>query len=512
MNTEDIWTAYFEQDHDTVLRNGANAAEAIHIAALSLIELNRFDEGERLLTASLLVYPNAIWYANACVALLDKNQAHRARIFAVAGSDEFADSAPLLFNAGNVFTALDEFEKAKDCFQKSLALDPSNWETAMNLANTYRRLGDSIVAIRTYDLALALNTTDVPGQIRTRLNKAVTLSDMGYDDEALAIFEELTTQDQVTGAEMDFNKAVLYLKLGMFEKGWALYDRRWDCQVAAKDRAEFQKPILSSLNDARGRKILLCHEQGFGDSIQFSRYASLLKDAGIDFTIYTPQPLERLFRESFGVPVVSSREGLDYDFELPMLSCPKLFSTALETIPGAVPYLKVPDALVTQRQPARSGRLRIGIVWAGQAREAREMKIIDQRRSCDLTKFRDLLGLDADFFSLQFGDRENDIEKKLPYYLQPRIVLEPDFDFLDTAAVIKNLDMVITVDTAVAHLSAALGKPTWILSRLDGCWRWLKGRTDSPWYSPNVRLFHQKTRGDWSDVLCEIKEELLKLL
>ena len=512
MDTNKIWNEYFSGNHDEVIKCGSASAEIMHITALSLVAVKRYEEASTLFMASCLVNPCAAWYCNACIAFIDENQAETALTFALTGLKDFPEDANMNFNAGNVFTANGRHEDAKIAFLKSLAIDSHNWEAAMNLANTYRRLDDMSNAMIYYDIALNLNKDDNAGKIRTRLNKAVTLCDLGYDQQALMMFDELAKDGNIRSPEMDFNRATLKLKLGDYKDGWDLYRRRWECPIAIPDFAEFKKPFLENLNDGIGKKVLFCHEQGFGDSIQFVRYASIMKNMGIDITILCPSPLQRLF-ETLDIPVITSRENFEYDYECPMLNAPYLFKTDLSCIPNAIPYFNIPEELSNERAFKKDRKnLKVGIVWSGQARDNIEMKIIDNRRSIPFLDFIPFMNVDdVEFCNLQYGQKGHEfILYQFPAFPVP--VYENDFDFLDTAAIIKSLDLVITVDTSVAHLSAAVGTPTWILSRYDGCWRWLKDRNDSPWYPDVVRLFHQKERGNWHPVINEVREELIKLV
>jgi tetratricopeptide (TPR) repeat protein len=504
-----LWKEYFAGNHEAVMLAGATAAETMHITGLSLIAVGRYEEATTLLMASALVSPKPEWYSNACVAFLDAGEPKFALTFALTGIADFSQNADVCFNAGNIFTALGNHNDAIGALEKALQADPSHWEAAMNLANAKRRVGQLTEALTYYDMAAGLNHTDIAGKVRTKLNKAVTLSDLGEEAIALRMLEELSDGGFINSPEMDFNRATLKLKLGDYENGWELYKSRWSCSMAKPDVEKFQCPVLSTLQEGIGKHVLFCHEQGFGDSIQFVRYAPLLQKAGIKVTILVLEPLKRLF-ECFGLPVVTEREGLDYDFECPMLNAPALFGTTLETIPSNIPYITVPNDLIESRKLPDTGKLKIGIVWAGQSREALEMKLIDQRRSIDIQLFKDILEIDADFYSLQFGERADDF--KILSRNHPKKILSADFDFMDTASVIMNLDLVIAVDTSTAHLAATLGKPVWLLSRFDGCWRWLKDRTDSPWYFPNLRIFQQKTRLDWVPVLKDVEDALRSLI
>jgi tetratricopeptide (TPR) repeat protein len=512
MDTSVIWKDFFEGNHDAVLAAGATAVEAMHITGLSLCALGRFEEAHTLLLASVHAYPNPDWYANACVAFLEANQIDFALTYAHSGARDFTENANLQFNAGNVFTAKDNLAKALECFSIASQLDPNNWQYAINRANTFRRMGKLDTARDAYDECLTLAGDDVTQQATTRLNKSVTLSELGLDAEALLLFEGLRDQQIVDSPEMDFNISTLRLKLGDYKNGWSLYTRRWDCDMAKADLANFRKPILKDLKDAVGKRVLFCHEQGFGDSIQFCRYAPMFADHGIDVIIQVPAALYRLFQASFDVPVVVSRDDVEYDYECPMLNAPALFGTTIETIPSKIPYLKVPEELIRQRKLEDNGKLKIGIVWAGQSRNSREMRVVDNKRSIGVQGFLNIIHDNVDIYSLQFGERADDYINSLPEKYWPRLILEPNFDFLDTASVIMNLDLVIAVDTSTAHLAASLGKPVWLLSRFDGCWRWFKGRSDSPWYPPNLRIFNQRERLKWDSVMEEVSEALWTLI
>ena len=218
-NISEVWNHYFSGRHDAVITEGSAAAEIMHITGLSLISIGRFDEASTLLISSALVRPNPEWYANACVAFLDADRASYALTFALTGMSEFPDDANLCFNAGNVFTALGKHAEARDALERAVHADPTHWEAAMNLANTLRRVGELKAALTFYDLALSLNGDDVSGSIRTKLNKAVTLSDLGYDEAALNLFENLANDGIVTSPEMDFNRATLNLKMGNYPIG-----------------------------------------------------------------------------------------------------------------------------------------------------------------------------------------------------------------------------------------------------------------------------------------------------
>jgi hypothetical protein len=281
--------------------------------------------------------------------------------------------------------------------------------------------------------------------------------------------------------------------------------------MAVADKAQFQKPLITSLEQAKTAHVLVSHEQGFGDSLQFIRYLPQMVDASKQVTLLVPPTLHRLFAPiDPRVTIIADRsESAPFDLECPMLYMPFLFGTTLETIPGTIPYLTVPPELVaTHKLPHRAPhtKKRVGLVWAGQMRPNPDLAAVDRRRSLSYASFEPFMTVDSvDFVSLQLGESALQIESQgSDGVRRPHDVLNVGMDFLDSAAVISQLDLVITVDTAVAHLAAGIGVPTWVLSRFDSCWRWLKERDDSPWYPGVLRLFHQETRGDWTDCLSEV--------
>jgi hypothetical protein len=512
MSSSEVWQDYFAGKHDAVLEAGSESAEIMHITGLSLVSLGRFEEADTILIASSLVQPVAFRFSNACVAFLDANRPDLAKPHALTGLSHFPEDVDLLFNTGNVYNALGDIEQAKIHFEKAFSIDPTHWETALNLANVCRRTDELERALTLYRDHVLPNVDDMGGRIRATLNMGVTLTDLERDEEALAVFDDLAAQNIVDSPEMDFNRATLRLKLGDYKEGWSLYRRRWECDVSEVDRVKFLKPRLQSLEEGKGKRVLFCHEQGFGDAIQFIRFATLLSRAGLNIIIFTPKPLERLFA-MLGYPVVTERNPDDYDFECPLMDAPALLGTTLENpaplerIPDS-PYLAVPDEMLDQIHLPDNQKMKIGVVWAGQFRDNPEMAATDKKRSMDVRAFGDLFRRsDVDIYSLQFGDRADDFKAVIPEKFWPKQPLENASDWLDTAAVIMKLDLIITVDTAVAHLAGALGKPVWLLSRFAGCWRWIKGKTDTPWYR-SMFIFHQTTPGDWESVMRAVNQEL----
>ena len=512
-----IWDKYFSGNYQEVLSGATQALFAhhapdyIHIIGLALLGQKRIDDAIPLLRVALVLYPNApSWFSNSSIAALNAGAHEAALEFAEAGLKHH-DDAVLHFAFGNALMHLNRLEEAIQPFVRALQLNDKLHDARLNLGNVLRRLGRSEEALSLYTQVIIQD----PKNILALINRAGTLIELNMHDEAaMVLFRLMAIQDS---PEVQFMMSMLRLIDGDLKTGFDIYRSRFDCQMAAPDKAMFRKPMLNSLVDAKNAHILVSHEQGFGDSLQFIRYLPDMIKECKQVTLLVPQTLHRLFAPLAGnANIVTDRNQVpDYDYECPMLYMPYLFGTTLETIPGNLPYLQAPQELIVQHKlPHRSPHThkRVGLVWAGQMRPNPDLAAVDRRRSLSYSHFEPFLDVESlDFVSLQMGDPVAQIlEMGTKGKRRPHEVLNNGMDFLDTAAIIMQLDLVITVDTAVAHLAAGLGKPTWILSRFDTCWRWLKDRDDSPWYPGVVRLFRQETRGDWSDCLAEVKTALIK--
>jgi hypothetical protein len=266
----------------------------------------------------------------------------------------------------------------------------------------------------------------------------------------------------------------------------------------------------------KSKTILLHSEQGLGDTIQFCRYANLVKAQGATVILQVEAPLVRLLSTLKGADLVVERGAAlpDFDLHASLMSLPRAFRTSLQTVPAEVPYLSAePDEIAAwARKLGPRTRPRVGLVWAGGFKQERpDLWSVYRRRDAPLRMLAPLARADVDFVSLQKGEPAESELADLdaagwdgPAMLNPAADLH---DFSDTAALIENLDLVIAVDTSTAHLAGALGKPVWILNRFDTCWRWMLERTDSPWY-PTARLFRQKSFNDWEPVVRDVAEAL----
>jgi hypothetical protein len=299
------------------------------------------------------------------------------------------------------------------------------------------------------------------------------------------------------------------LLTGDFGRGWIEYEWRRKGASTGPSRRDFPRPLWLGGKKIADKTILLHSEQGFGDTIQFCRYVPLVAARGARVVLEVEQPLLDLLTGLAGATRVTAKGNPlpDFDLQCSLLSLPLAFRTQLETIPSAMPYLRAPDQALLKwgtRLPAKR-RPRIGIAWAGNSKHIR-----DRERSIDLRCLLPLLDVDATFVSLQKEVRARDTATLRESADIIHFGHELD-GFSDTAALISHLDLVISVDTAVAHLAGGLGKPVWILLAHVPDWRWLLGRDDSPWY-PTARLFRQSETREWDSVIKRVRDALLKFI
>jgi Flp pilus assembly protein TadD len=325
----------------------------------------------------------------------------------------------------------------------------------------------------------------------------------GHLQEALLGFER-AIKLKPNFAEAHFNRSVALLVLGRWEEGWAEYEWRWKLPVPRRD---FRQPLWDG-SPLQGRTIVLHAEQGLGDTLNFIRYAALVKGRGGRVVVSAPRPLLPLLAGCRGIDrLAADGDPLpDFDVHAPMLSLPRLFGTRPDSIPADVPYLHVDPQNVYHWRLWLTGYpgFKVGIAWQGDPKKRN-----DRQRSVPLTRFARLAQVPSvQLFSLQRGAGSEQLDGcPFPVTDLGRWQDKDGRAFLDTAAVMRNLDLVVCVDTAVGHLAGGLGVPVWLALPFDPDWRWLRERTDSPWY-PTMRLFRQPHSGDWDSVFAQIAAEL----
>lgn len=418
------------------------------------------------------------------------------------------DSHTVMNNLGVVRFLSCDLDGAETLYKAALSIHPDLPEALINLASVLEHKGDLETAISYCQKALALRP-DYPEAFN---NLGNALKDARRLDEAVAAYEQAL---RLRPEEADFhmNLAMALLSLGRFDEGWREYKWRWQSRQLRGAARDLGKPEWEG-EAGEGRVILIHAEQGFGDTLQFCRYALAVRERGLRVIMLVQRPLARLIRSLDGVEKVltDGDEVPDFDLHCPMMSLPFALRTTVDTIPAAIPYLRPEPADVNgwrdRMAELPQGDLRVGLVWAGKSRSrSPDLVATNRERSLTPESFAPLLGMGGvQFFSLQKDGA------RAPEALHLIDWMENCNDFADTAALIMNLDLVIGVDTAVVHLAGALGKPFWMLNRFNSCWRWLANRDDSPWYPGLLRLFPQKQMGNWEEVFARVRSALVKLV
>jgi len=485
---------------DRALDVDADAHDALANRGNALLSLGRFD-------ASLASYDRAIALrpgnsdllnnrGNVLLALKRYGEALASYESALASRPGHAG---LLKNRGNALMALDRYELALASFDRALQIQPDDVGTLNNRGNALRGLYRFDEALACYDHALAIQ----PVHPETLSNRGNALHALQRLNEAIASYERALSS-QPDYADAHWNLGLAKLATGDLAAGWKEYEWRWKL-ADAPGRHAFPAPLWTGKEDLHARTILLHAEQGLGDTLQFCRYAALVHARGAKVILQVDRALRTLLETIPGVSqVVVFGEALPrFDFHCPLLSLPLAFGTTLETIPADIPYLRAHPEKISRWQAKLGPRSqpRIGLAWSGNPGQGK-----DRNRSLSLAALEPLLGLPAQFVCLQKEIRASDAEalKRHPHLLH----FENDIgDFSDTAALAESCDMVIAVNSSVAHLAGALGKLVWIPLAFVPDWRFLLGRNDSLWY-PTATLFWQSSPGRWDDVVARMVEEI----
>ncbi len=496
-----------EAAYRRLLANQPRHAQGLHLLGLVEHELGRLADAIAHIRAAIVISP-AIAAMHASLGnILRETGDHAAAIAALETAiDLQPDFAEAHNGLGNALWAAGRLAEAAACFRRALHEQPALAEAHNNLGIALLEQGRLDLAEASFRQALALR----PDDPKTLNNLGTLLVEAQRLDHALACYRQAIAINP-DYLEARVNLGMTSLAIGDFATGWAEFDHRWAVPPLAAARRHAAPAWLGE--PALGKTLLIHAEQGFGDTIQFCRYAPLAARRGLRVILQVQAPLVRLLRSLDGVAAVISEadDPPAFDLHCPTMSLPRAFATDLASIPAAPRYLRADPAAVTHwraRLGARFGtriRPRIGLVWAGNPRrDIPQIAAVDRRRSIDPALLRPLFAIPG----LQFVS----LQKTGP--AAPAGALT-DFmtditDFADTAALIENLDLVISVDSAVAHLAGALGKPVWLLNRFDSCWRWLTSRRDSPWY-PTLRLYRQPAPHAWPAVIRHIAHDLSEL-
>ena len=494
--------------YDRAIAIEPHFSEAHSNRGTALAHLHRHEEAVLSYDCAIAIDPGyAEAFSNRGVSLGRLNRHEEA----ILSYDRAVAIKPSYFeahrNCGLALTKLHRHEEAVACYDRAIALNPAYAEAHSDRGNGLGKLNRHAEALLCYDHAIALK----PGFAEAHSDRGAALAKFRRHVEAITSYDHaIALKPDLT--EPYWNKSLSLLAMGHYESGWKLYEWRKKRNVSP------WVSVLESIDSAEmvGKRVIIHWEQGIGDTIQFCRYVPMVAKIAYSVLFVVPDILIRLLSGLFpGVVIVGQVASCDqFDMHCFLMSLPLAFGTSVQSIPAEVSYIRAPrDAsdAISQRLGPRI-RPRVGLVWNGGFRPGQpEMSSINQRRNMDFSVIAGLNTKGIDFYSLQKGEpAESEVFDGLSKFWKGDnfFNLTGDIaDFADTAALIDNLDMVISVDTSTAHLAAAMGKPVWILNRFDACWRWLLDRTESPWY-PSVRLFHQSEPGGWDQVIVEVRAEL----
>ena len=402
-------------------------------------------------------------------------------------------------NALAVLLAPTDAEQALTCFRRAIAARPAFAEGHNNMGILLHALGRHEEAVASYRRALAIK----PDHADAHNNLGLSLRDLNRHEESLRCFD-LAQAIEPGHVDAHVNEALVRLALGDYAAGWKEYVWRLHTENFSKGKKRPAQPLWLHQWDISGRTILLHGEQGLGDTIQFARFVPRVAALGAKVILAVQRPLTDLMAGLAGVSVIRGQGDPvpPFDAFCPLPSLPLAFQTTLATIPADMPYLSVPPDRLAKWRAVLDGlaRPRIGLMWTRGGSP-------QDRRSLPLRLLLPLLERrDVQFVALQKELPDGEVallqSTGVPSFLGERLA-----DLADTAAIIAMLDLVITIDTSIAHVAGALGKPMWVLLPFSADWRWLRDRSDSPWY-PTARLFRQLAPGDWQSVVRQVAEAL----
>jgi tetratricopeptide (TPR) repeat protein len=497
-----------EAGYRQILTEAPDHAEALHLLGMLCGQTGRMDAAIDLIVRAIEVSPNVPYYhSNLGIALREKGKLDESIAALRRAIQLNPNLAPAHNNLGIALSDQGRLDDAVAEYHIAIRIDPAYADACNNLGVALNELDRVDEAIEFYRQAIRSR----PDFAAAHNNLGTALKDKGRVADAIDSFGRAIQLDP-RYSEARWNRALALLLSGDFQNGWREHESRLQTQSAfVAPPRKFSEPQWDG-GDLRGRTILLHPEQGLGDTMQFVRYAPLVAGRGGKVILGCAPQLSRLLLGSVGVARIAAmnRPLPRFDVQCPLMSLPLVFATDLSSIPATIPYL-FPDPALVQDWQRRIGTkersFKIGVAWAGNPKNPR-----DRSRSIGLGQLSPLAeaskNATVQFHSLQKGQAA---AQPPPPGMNLTNWNHDLHDFAETAALIANLDLVITVDTAVAHLAGAMAKPVWLLLRFVPDWRWLMSRDDSPWY-PTMRLFRQTSPGDWNSPIRKLSEALELLI
>jgi tetratricopeptide (TPR) repeat protein/ADP-heptose:LPS heptosyltransferase len=526
-----------EQIYRQVLAQSPEHPEALHLLGVLALQIGRSDVAVDLLQRAVKVDAHPLYLSNLAEAHRHRGELHAAEAAARASIERAPNLAVAYANLGTILVDQKQLNEAEEVLRRAIQMAPEmpgplttlgalllergDLDAAIdlgrravagaprhaiahnNLATALEKKGDLSEAEKSYRFAIECD----PRFVEALNNLGSLLRKQSRIDEAMSIWNQaLAIRPDFASAQ--WNLALATLARGDYKRGWPLYESRFRCEHSQHSWREYGVPRWQG-EPLVGKTLFLHSEQGIGDTIQFARFIPILAQRGARVILGCHAELIELMRTVPGIADVVAMDASTptFDAHLQLMSLPFILRTTLDTIPSTVPYLSAdPDrAAQWARRFADVDGLKVGLVWAG-----RSTHHDDAFRSMALATLQPLAHAQGvHFFSLQKGEAADEIERVSAAFPISDLGRELN-DFRDTAAVVENLDLLISVDTSPAHLAGALGKPVWTLLASSPDFRWMYDREDTPWY-PTMRLFRQKRRGEWSDVIVRVVDELRQL-
>jgi hypothetical protein len=436
------------------------------------------------------------------------------------------------FEQGNIHYMAKEYHEASECYKRFLQQEPNNYVVWHNLGITLSQLGEDIEALKCFELPCSHNYVESwlsrgtalrsLGRYREALitfahtfaldpkhstaysNYGNTLREFGLPELAI-IFLQIAQELTPGNVNYELNESVSHLMKGDLIEGWKKYNARWYYQSDVSLKPQLPGPEYDGSQDIVGKKVLVYYEQGFGDSVQFIRFAKVLKDKGAEVTLITKPQLYDLFKYNFPDLIVLNSDAQlpPYHYHVALMDLPKCFGTTIDTIPYPTSYLDVDEGM-KQFWKTKLGpktKKRIGLLSS-----PNKIAFISRFRRIELEQLLSITSDEYEFVSLSYEVDEKILETLAKYNV--KTFHEDLSGFYNTAGLISQLDLVISIDTVIPHLSGAMGVPTWVMLTDYGCdWRWFMNRNDSPFY--NCMKLYRQNNGTWDNVLLDIRNDLL---
>ena len=480
-----------------------NHFDALHLLGVIFAQTQSFQLADEFLSKALTINPNHSACSNNRGNVLKELKRFEEALSSYDKAINIkADNAEAYFNRGLVLQELKRFEEALSSYDKAISIKADYANAYLNRGLVLQELKRFEEALSSFDKAISIKAD----YAEAYSNRGLVLQELKRFEEALSSFDKAISV-KADYANAYWNSSLCYLLSGNLIKGWQRYEWRWRKEGGGMSASmrNFPQPLWLGGESLKDKTILIYFEQGFGDTIQFCRYVPLVAALGAKVIFEVQPQLLKLLSNLEGVNQIIARGDPlpHFDYQCPLMSLPLAFKTELGTIP-ALPQKVESDkdkVIAWGKKLGEKKKLRVGIVWSGSTAHKN-----DHNRSLPLSELIAHLPSDYDYVSLQKEICDAD-KVLLTEYHKIRQYSNDLKDFTDTAALIELMDVVISVDTSVAHLSATLGKSTWIMLPFSPDWRWLLDIEDSPWYS-SVKLYRQEKINDWHDVLEKIKSDL----